>query len=162
RQEHVGHVPLTATTEDTMHINRRQFGIGAGALLATTALGLSLPARAQSGRAVLYNPGGAKLADALAPAFNDHQPDITAHVVNAGVGELFTRIEAESARPNGDVLLGASVEAYQDNMGLFEPYTTADDAAYPREFVGADNLYYGLDLLLQTFMVNTSRMSEEE
>ena len=144
-----------------MKFNRRQFGIGAGALLSMVG-GLSLPARAQSGRVVLYNPGGAKLADGLVAAFNAHHPNIIVDVVNAGVGELFTRIEAESARPNGDVLLGASVEAYQDNMGLFEPYATADDAAYPREFVGPDNLYYGLDLLLQTFMVNTSRMSQEE
>jgi len=145
-----------------MKLTRRQFGKGAAGLLAMAATGTSLPARADSGRVVLYNPGGAKLADALVAAFNKHHPDITVDVINAGVGELFTRIEAESASPNGDVLMGASVEAYKDKPDLFEPYVTADDAAYPREFVGENSLYYGLDLLLQTFMINTDRMSEEE
>jgi iron(III) transport system substrate-binding protein len=149
-----------STTEETkMTIDRRQFALIGGVALAAL---MAAPALAQSGRVVLYNPGGAALADALVTAFNAKHPEITVDVINGGVGELFTRIEAEGSRPNGDVLLGASVEAFEDNLQFFEPYVTADDAAYPREFVGPDNLYYGLDLLLQTFMVNTQVVAEAD
>src|SRR5665213_2053320 len=89
-----------------------------------------------SGRVVLYNPSGAKLGEQFVAAFGKLHPDITVDVINSGVGELFTRIKAEKSRPQGDVLLGSSIEAYQSDPDLFEPYKTADDAAYPRTVVG--------------------------
>ena len=84
------------------------------------------------------------------------------NVINAGVGELFTRIKAERARPRGDVLMGASIEAFQSDADLFEPYKSTEDAAFPREMVGKDHLYYGFDLLLQTLMINTGLMPPEQ
>lgn len=115
-----------------------------------------------SGGVVLYNPGGAKLGEVLIAAFNKQHPKVRVDVINAGVGELFTRIKAEHNRPQGDVLMGASIEAYQSDADLFEPYKTVDDGAYPRSVVGANNLYYGFDLLLQTFIVNTKLMPADQ
>ncbi len=130
---------------------------GAAALLTMSGL-----ANAQSGRVVLYNPGGAKVGQALADAFQKSRPGVTVDVINAGVGELFTRIKAERARPRGDVLMGASIEAFQSDADLFEPYKSSEDADFPREMVGKDSLYYGFDLLLQTLMINTKLMPVDQ
>ena len=137
----------------------------AGLALAFAALvtfGTVQTADAQSGRVVLYNPGGANLGEALTAAFRKQYPQVQVDVINAGGGELFTRIKAEERRPAGDVLMGASVEAFQSDGGLFEPYKTKDDAAFPRVVVGPNSLYYGFDLLLQTFMVNTKVMPVDQ
>jgi iron(III) transport system substrate-binding protein len=115
-----------------------------------------------SGRVVLYNPGGVKLGQALASAFTKDYPAVTVDLINAGVGELFTRIKAERNRPQGDVLIGASTEAYQSDPTLFEPYKTRDDAHYSRSVVGPNNLFYGFNLLMQTFMVNTKVMPVDQ
>lgn len=127
--------------------------VSIAALLVTSGF-----VQAQSGKVVLYNPGGAKVGQALAEAFQKTKPGVTVDVINAGVGELFTRIKAERARPRGDVLMGASIEAFQSDADLFEPYKSIEDAAFPREMVGKEQLYYGFDLLLQTLMINTKLM----
>src|SRR5512147_777090 len=108
----------------------RRCGLIAAA--AFVALTLADAAAAQTGRVVLYNPGGAKLGELLVAAFNKQQPRLTVDVINAGVGELFTRIKAEQNRPQGDVFNGASIEIFQSDPGLFEPHKIAEDAAFPR------------------------------
>lgn len=133
--------------------------------LAAAVLAVALhvfPAQAQSGRVVLYNPGGAKLGQALIAAFNKRHPGVAVDIINAGVGELFTRIKAEKARPRGDVIMGASVESFESDPDLFEPYKSSEDAAFPRSVVGKGQLYYGFDLLLQTLMINTKLMPLEQ
>ena len=131
-------------------------------LVALGTLAMARPATAQTGRVVLYNAGGAKLAEGLSAAFRKQQPGITVDVINAGVGELVTRIKAEKNNPAGDVLLGASVEAYEADPDLFEPYKTKEDAAFSRDVIGPNNLYYGYNLLLQTFMVNTKLLPADQ
>ena len=76
-------------------------------------------------------------------------------VINAGVGELFTRIAAEKEHPRGDVLLGASVEAYDSALDLFAHYTSKEDPNFDRDVVAEGKQYYGFSMPLQAFIVNT-------
>src|SRR6185436_17613128 len=89
-------------------VMNRRFLLCAAVLMAVHAA----PVLAQSGRVVVYNAGGPELFKPMAEAFAHHYPQVKIDVINAGVGELFTRIRAEQANPRGDVLLGASGEAF--------------------------------------------------
>lgn len=116
------------------------------------------PALAQSGRVVVYNAGGTELFKPLSEAFAAKHPQIKIDVINAGVGELFTRIRAEATNPRGDVLLGASGEAFAGNTDLFLPYQSKEAAAFDPKFVGPDGAFWGFSMPLQALIVNTKLM----
>jgi iron(III) transport system substrate-binding protein len=126
----------------------------AGAVLALALVGGGTAAWAQKGSVVYYNSGGAKLARAMVKDFNKKYPDITVEVINAGTGELLTRIKAESKNPRGDVFRGA-VEAFDAEPGLFESYKTKDHDKFPADTIGKDNKFYGYNTAIMMFIVNT-------
>ncbi|MCG8507764.1 MAG: extracellular solute-binding protein, partial [Rhodospirillales bacterium] len=106
------------------------------------------------GTVVVYNATNPKLAAKIIDAFKQKNPGIDVEVINAGVGELFTRIAAEKERPRGDVLLGASVEAYDSALELFAPYVSKEDRNFDRDVVAEGKQYYGFSMPLQAFIVN--------
>lgn len=126
-----------------------------GFFVALFAIGASFGARAQSGEVVWYNTGGADLAAEVIPLFNKRYPDINVLVVNAGTGELLTRMRAEQSNPRGDVFQGTN-EAYETAEELFEPYVSTEDAHYDRKWVHPNHLYYCYTTALQNFIVNTN------
>lgn len=125
---------------------------------ATAFLLATVPAFAQSGRVVVYNAGGPELFKPLSETFAHHYPQVKIDVINAGVGELFTRIRAERANPRGDLLLGASGEAFVGNTELFQPYKAKEHDAFDPKVVGPDNTFYGFSMPLQALIVNTKLM----
>ncbi len=125
----------------------------AGALLAGSA-GDALA----DGRVVIYNATNPKLVAKIIETFKAKQPGIDVDVINAGVGELLTRIKAESKNPRGDVYFGASVEAYDSAVELFQPYKSKEDANFDRNVIASGNQYYGFSMPLQAFIVNTKLM----
>jgi len=125
---------------------------------ALTAFGA---AQAQDGQIVVYNPAG-NAGEMLIDAFSAKYPGITVSAINAGVGELFTRISAESANPRGDVIVCASSEAFLANPGLFASYESSEIGNFSAEVIGADNTYYGCSMPLQAFIVNTRLLAEDE
>ncbi|MBM3534891.1 MAG: extracellular solute-binding protein [Alphaproteobacteria bacterium] len=129
-------------------------------LIAAVAASLlaASPAVAQSGRVVVYNAGGPDLFKPLSEAFAHRHPQVKIDVINAGVGELFTRIRAERSNPRGDVLLGASGEAFVGNTELFQPYKAKEHDVFDPKVVGPDNTFYGFSMPLQALIVNTRLM----
>jgi iron(III) transport system substrate-binding protein len=125
--------------------------------LLVLGLGLSPLALAQSGEVVFYNNTSTKLADALAAAFNKKYPNIKVQAITAGTGEQLSRIRAEKANPRGDVAQ-LTMEAYTSAPELFEPYRSKEHDAFPANAIGPNNLYYGYQLSLQLFIVNTKSM----
>ena len=110
---------------------------------------------------VVYNATNPKLASKIIEVFRQEHPGFNVEVINAGVGELFTRIAAEKEHPRGDVLLGASVEAYDAALDLFEPYTSKEDANFDRSVVAPGKQYYGFSMPLQAFVVNRKLMPDQ-
>lgn len=152
RQSYFCHPIVIHRMEPVM--KRRPFlGLAVASLLFA-----SLPALAQSGRVVVYNAGGPELFKPLAEAFAKKHPEVKVDVINAGVGELFTRIRAERGNPRGDVLLGASGEAFVGNTELFQPYKAKEHDAFDPKVIGPDNTFYGFSMPLQALIVNTKLM----
>ena len=110
------------------------------------------------GRVVVYNATNPKLVSKVILAFKQKNPGIEVDVINAGVGELFTRIAAEKINPLGDVLIGASVEAYDSAVDLFAPYKSKEDHNFERKVVADGYQYYGFSMPLQAFIVNRKLM----
>lgn len=125
---------------------------------AVAALGA---AHAQQGQVVVYNPAG-DAGEMLIDAFSAKYPNITVSSINAGVGELFTRIGAERDNPRGDVIVCASSEAFLANPGLFASYESTEIGNFSADVIGADNTYYGCSMPLQAFIVNTRLLAEGE
>lgn len=134
-------------------MNRRHLLCAAAAMLALAAS----PAVAQSGRVVVYNAGGPELFKPMSEAFAAKYPQVRIDVINAGVGELFTRIRAETANPRGDVLMGASGEAFVGNTDLFLSYRSKEAAAFDPKVVGPNDSFWGFSMPLQALIVNTRR-----
>lgn len=124
-------------------------------LLSATAL------QAQEGSVTIYNPAG-DAGELIIDGFQAKYPGISVSTINAGVGELFTRISAESANPQGDVIVCASSEAFMANPDLFASYESSEIANFPPDVIGPDNTYYGCTMPLQAFIVNTNLLGEDE
>ncbi|MCR8725096.1 extracellular solute-binding protein [Frigidibacter sp. ROC022] len=118
-------------------------------------------ASAQDGNLVIYNPAG-DAGELVIDAFREKYPSINISAINAGVGELFTRMGAEKDNPQGDVILCASSEAFLSNPGLFEPYDSTELANFSEDVVAPDHSFYGCSMPLQAFIVNTNLLSEDQ
>ncbi|MBF9235716.1 extracellular solute-binding protein [Microvirga alba] len=118
-------------------------------------------ALAQQGNLVVYNPAG-DAGEKLIDAFRAKYPKVSIAAINGGVGELFTRASAEKARPQGDVMVCASSEAYMANPDLFAPYKSAEADKFSKDVIGPNETYYGCSMPLQAFIVNTRLLSKNK
>ena len=123
------------------------------ALSILAAFGVTNTASAD-GSVVLYNATNPKLAAKVIEAFSEKHPDVSVDVISAGVGELLNRIIAESNHARGDVLMGASVEAYDSALSMFDPYTTTENEKFEQSVVAENHEYYGFSMPLQAFIIN--------
>jgi iron(III) transport system substrate-binding protein len=128
--------------------------LAAGTMMSQVAI-------AQDGPLVVYNPAGSA-GELIIDAFKAKYPEVSISAINAGVGELFTRMAAEKANPQGDVILCASSEAFLANPDLFAPYDSVELANFDADVVSADHSFYGCSMPLQAFIVNTNLMSEDQ
>ena len=73
-----------------------------------------------------------------------------------------SRLQAEKARPRGDIIWGVSRSLLQTNKALFEPYASKNNAATPAEYRDPDNLWIGNNLHLLVILQNTKLLPEAE
>ena len=138
---------------------KRSFVLTSVVILAfALLLGGGHGALAQSGKLVYYAGGGSKVNKALVKAFKKIYPNIRVDMLNLGGGEALARVRAEKNRPQGDVLF-STVEAFEAHPELFAGYKAKGHSAYPDWAVGANNKYYGVELALMIFIVNTKEMA---
>ena len=95
----------------------------AAAVLLTTSA-LTLGATAED-TLVVYTPNSQQIIDIIVPAFEE-ATGIRVEVLNAGAGELLTRVRAEKNAPYADVLMGAVREDFDQ---YFEEYVSPEDGA---------------------------------
>ena len=99
--------------------------------------------------------------DTVLEGFNALYPDITVEVVNGSAGELFARLKAEAANPQGDVMLGGMNQADGDkNKDIFEPFISVHENELPDKYK-SNNGFYNYDHLSSVvFCVNTDLEKE--
>lgn len=128
-------------------------------LLTVGMLAGSSSVATAAGALVVYNPPGA-VGDALIDAFKAQHPDVDVQSISGGVGELMTRINAEVARPQGDVIICASTESVLAQPELFDSYESPEKPNFSKEAIVGDDIAYGCSLALQAFIVNANLLDD--
>ena len=113
-------------------------------------------AKSLSGDLVLYSTMTDHDLTNLLKGFGDKYPNINVEVVNGSAGELTSRIKAEAANPQGDVMWGGlnngDGDTYKD---IFEPWLTQYENELYDDYK-SNNGFYSLDHLSTiVFCVNT-------
>lgn len=123
---------------------------------------LALPARAQAPKKlVVYTSNDSTLNDLVFAAFRT-ETGIEVEPVAAGSGVVMRRLQAEKARPLGDIVWGVSRSLLQTNKTLFEPYVSKNRDATPAEFRDPDNLWIGNNLHLLVILQNTKMVPDAQ
>lgn len=81
---------------------------------------------ADSKSLVVYSPNSEGLIASTIPAFEEKY-DIKVDLIQAGTGELFTKMDSEKNNPVADVMFGGAYSTFTQNEDLFEPYTSANN-----------------------------------
>ena len=110
---------------------------------------------------VVYTSNESTLNDLVFGAFKQ-ETGIEVEPVAAGSGVVVRRMQAEKARPLGDIVWGISRSLLQTNKALFEPYASKNKDATPAEYRDPDNLWIGNNLHLLIVLHNTKLLPEAE
>jgi iron(III) transport system substrate-binding protein len=145
-------------------MKRRQFVAAVSATAASATLLGSRPARsAPNGEVTFYT----STSDDITPmikSFNAIYPDIKVKMITGEGGTLLTRLRAEKARPQCDVV-NLSADALLNYPELFKPYKSKEDAAFePWGIIrNGDTIYgYGFTISIQTFAYNSQRLAKAD
>src|SRR6476660_5873610 len=122
-----------------MTILRLRWIVAMASLVVALAAGGA--AQAQK-KLVVYTSNDSTLNDLVFGAFKK-ETGIEVEPVAAGSGVLVRRMQAEKARPLGDIVWGISRSLLQTNKALFQPYASKNKAATPAEYRDPDDLWIG-------------------
>lgn len=133
---------------------------GAATVFATAAM--TFGAAAFAAEAVVYTSNNVQVIDVALDIAKEQARDLTVQRVTSGTGALMKRIEAEAAKPLGDVVWGAgfgTMAAFKHN---FQPYESPAAKGVDPRFLGPDNLWVGTNAHVMIIMVNEKQLKGEE
>lgn len=114
------------------------------------------PALEQTNKLVFYSGAATDETERLVTAFNEKYPDIEIEIVTAGTGELQSRIVAEAANPQGDVILGGSLSIYAALSDYLQSYTSPNTADYYEAFRPTSDKWSVYNINVNSIIVNKS------
>jgi iron(III) transport system substrate-binding protein len=118
-------------------------------------------ARAQQKKLVVYTSNESTLNDLVFGAFKK-ETGIEVEPVAAGSGVVVRRMQAEKARPLGDIVWGVSRSLLQTNKALLEAYASKNKDAMPAEYRDPDDLWIGNNLHLLVILQNTKLVPADQ
>ena len=135
-------------------VNRRAALAGLAGLGAT----LTLPSHAQSGSVVVYTSNNQQAFEAVVETAAKRLPGVKFSAITGGSGQLLRRLEAEAAKPQGDVFWSTSANTLGAFKHLLEPYRSPELAAIPAALRQPQNLWSAANLHVAVAMVNTKQL----
>jgi iron(III) transport system substrate-binding protein len=130
--------------------------------LASLVLALTAGGAAQAQKKlVVYTSNDSTLNDLVFGAFKK-ETGIEVEPVAAGSGVVIRRLQAEKARPLGDIIWGVSRSLLQTNKALFEPCASKNKDATPAEYRDPDDLWIGNNLHLLVILQNTKLVPADQ
>jgi iron(III) transport system substrate-binding protein len=132
--------------------------------LATAAslLGMALGGAAHAQKKlVVYTANESTLNDLVFGSFKK-ETGIEVEPVAAGSGVLVRRLQAEKARPLGDIIWGVSRSLLETNKGLFQAYASKNKDATPAEYRDPNDLWIGNNLHLLVILQNTKLVPDDQ
>jgi iron(III) transport system substrate-binding protein len=137
-------------------------GIGLVASVLALTLGMASAQGTPENSVVVYSAADADMVNAVVAAFEKKYPGTKASSVVAGTGEIIKRMEAEQARPLGDLGWSFGPEAIGDKKGLFEPYLSRESGSFFPGQVPADRVWSPFTTMPYVIMYNKKLVSEAE
>ncbi len=133
------------------------------ALTATSVLGgYSVSAEAKDGgELVVYSPAPEEILDSVIQEFQD-TTGIEVELIQAGSGELLTRIKSESNSPMADVIYGCGAEAAEAYKEFFTPYKSPEAENIKEEYRSEDGSWTGAYVSPTVIMYNKNLVAEED
>jgi len=148
------HLFMESTKERNMQrITPRRVVAAVAATMAVSAASQVL-----AGEAVVYTSNNVQVIDTATDIGKKLVPDLTIQKVTAGTGALMKRIEAEAAKPLGDVVWGAGFGTMFAFKNSFEPYKSPEADKILPQYHGPDNLWIGSNAHVMVIMVNESQL----
>lgn len=135
-------------------VNRRTAIAGLGATLALPA-GI---ARAQSGSVVIYTSNNQQAFEAVVETAAKRLPGVKLSAITGGSGQLLRRLEAEAAKPQGDIFWSSSANTLGAFKALFEPYRSPEIGAVPAALHHPQNLWSASNVHVAVAMVNAKQL----
>lgn len=108
----------------------------------------------QTNELVFYSGGSTGETERLAEEFNKKYPDIKVEIVSAGTGELQSKIVAEAANPQGDVLLGGSSAVYVALSDYLQSYVSPNTADYYEGFRPTSDKWSVYSINVNSIIIN--------
>ena len=111
---------------------------------------------------VVYSAADADMVNATVAAFQQKYPAIKVSTVVAGTGEVIKRVEAEAARPLGDVLWSVGPESLGAKKNLLTPYESREAAAFFPGQAPADHVWTPYTVMPYIIMYNKKLVPDGE
>lgn len=125
-------------------------------LFLVTLLALASVSALAEGKLVLYYSHAAEWSDVIIQGFEEKY-DVTVERVSLGTGECLSRIQAEAANPQADVVWGGVVESYIPVVDLLDSYESPEIPNLYEGVYDAENYkWYAFDLEPMVMVYNTS------
>jgi iron(III) transport system substrate-binding protein len=144
-----------------MRMSTRRWLVTRAPLLGLGVATAGGTARAQQKKLVVYTSNESTLNDLVFGAFKK-ETGIEVEPVAAGSGVVIRRLQAEKARPLGDIVWGISRSLLQTNKALFEAYASKNKDATPAEYRDPDDLWIGNNLHLLVILQNTKLVPADQ
>jgi iron(III) transport system substrate-binding protein len=128
-------------------------------LVALASLVLGAGSAWAQKKLVVYTSNESTLNDLVFGAFKQ-ETGIEVEPVSAGSGVVIRRMQAEKARPLGDIVWGISRSLLQTNKALLEPYASKNKDATPADYRDPNDLWIGNNLHLLVILQNTKLVPE--
>lgn len=130
------------------------------ALASVAGLGASIavPGRAQTGSVVIYTSNNAQSVEAVTEVGRKRLPGVKFSTITGGSGQLLRRLEAEAAKPQGDVFWSSSANTLGAFTPLFEPYRSPELAAIPKALHHPNGLWSAANIHIAVAMVNRNQL----
>jgi iron(III) transport system substrate-binding protein len=144
--------------------SRRVFGIAFAGLLASFAwmVGTAAGQGKPEDQVVVYSAADADMVNAMVAAFQQKYPAIKVSTVVAGTGEVVKRVEAEAARPLGDVLWSVGPESLGAKKNLLTPYESREAATFFPGQAPADHVWTPYSVMPYIIMYNKKLVPDGE
>jgi iron(III) transport system substrate-binding protein len=111
-----------------------------------------------AGSAVIYTSNNAQAVEAVTDVGRKVLPNVKISTVTGGSGQLLRRMEAEAAKPQGDVFWSSSANTLGAFKQLYEPYKPAGSDKILESLRVADDSMSASNIHVSVLMVNSKQL----
>ena len=116
-------------------------------------------ALAQSGSVVVYTSNNQQAFEAVQESAKKKLSGVKWSAITGGSGQLLRRLEAEAAKPQGDIFWSSSANTMGAFKAVFEPYRSRELAAIPKALHHPQDLFAPANIHVVVAMVNRNQLA---